>query len=71
MTNTQKWDYSLGLIQVDGLTPSEVSLLNEGMDERYRHCGDDCITGNDVYKTYDSKRKLNAADSLRQQLLIS
>jgi len=26
MTNAQKWDYSLGLIQIDGLTPSEEFL---------------------------------------------
>ena len=55
MTNTQKWDYSLGLIQIDGLTPSDEFLeliekekrgdittaeMKEALDSKYKMKGD-------------------------------
>jgi len=52
MTNTTKWDYSLGLIQIDGLTPSDEFLElveKEKLGE---------ITTADIKKALDSKYKM-------------
>jgi hypothetical protein len=52
MTNAQKWDYSLGLIQIDGLTPSDEYLK---LVEKEKH-GE--ITTADIKKALDSKYKM-------------
>ena len=52
MTNAQKWDYSLGLIQVDGLTPSKEFLELVEMEKRGE------ITTEDMKKALDTKYKM-------------
>jgi len=52
MTNAQKWDYSLGLIQIDGLTPSDEFLE---LVEREKH-GE--ITTEDMKKALDAKYRM-------------
>ena len=52
MTNTQKWNYSLGLIQIDGLTPSEEFLELVEREKRGE------ITTEDMKKALDSKYKM-------------
>ena len=51
MTNVQKWDYSLGLIQVDGLTPSKEFLDLVEQEKRGE------ITTEDMKKALDTKYK--------------
>jgi len=52
MTNEQKWDYSLGLIQIDGLTPSNEYLELVEKEKRGE------ITTEDMKKALDSKYKM-------------
>ena len=52
MTNKQKWDYSLGLIQIDGLTPSDEFLELVEKEKRGE------ITTEDMKKALDSKYKM-------------
>jgi hypothetical protein len=52
MTNSQKWDYALGLIQIDGLTPSEEFLELVEKEKRGE------ITTADMKKALDSKYKM-------------
>ena len=52
MTNEQKWDYSLGLIQIDGLTPSDEYLELVEKEKRGE------ITTADMKKALDSKYKM-------------
>jgi len=52
MTNAKKWDYSLGLIQIDGLTPSEEFLELVEKEKRGE------ITTEDMRKILDSKYKM-------------
>ena len=52
MTNAQKWDYSLGLIQIDGLTPSEEFLDLVEKEKRGE------ITTADMKKALDTKYKM-------------
>jgi len=52
MTNTQKWDYSLGLIQIDGLTPSDEFLELVEKEKRGE------ISTADMKKALDSKYKM-------------
>ena len=52
MTNAQKWDYSLGLIQIDGLTPSEEFLELVEKEKRGE------ITTDDMKKALDKKYKM-------------
>ena len=52
MTNTQKWDYSLGLIQIDGLTPSDEYLELVEKEKRGE------ITTAEMKKALDSKYKM-------------
>ena len=52
MTNTQKWDYSLGLIQIDGLTPSEEFLELVEKEKRGE------ISTADMKKALDTKYKM-------------
>jgi hypothetical protein len=52
MTNAQKWDYSLGLIQIDGLTPSEEFLELVEKEKRGE------ITTEDMKKALDTKYKM-------------
>jgi len=55
MTSTQKWDYAIGLVQIDGLTPSDEFLalvekekngeitteeMKKALDSKYRMKGD-------------------------------
>jgi len=52
MTNTQKWDYSIGLIQIDGLTPSDEFLELVEKEKRGE------ITTADMKKALDAKYKM-------------
>jgi len=52
MTSTQKWDYAIGLIQIDGLTPSDDFLA---LVEKEKN-GE--ITTEDMKKALDSKYKM-------------
>jgi len=52
MTNAQKWNYSLGLIKIDGLTPSEEFLELVEKEKRGE------ITTDDMKKALDSKYKM-------------
>ena len=52
MTNAQKWDYSLGLIQVDGLTPSDEFLELVEREKRGE------ITTDDMKKALDAKYRM-------------
>jgi len=52
MTNTQKWDYSLGLIQIDGLTPSNEFLELVEKEKRGE------ITTADMKKALDAKYRM-------------
>jgi len=52
MTNEQKWDYSLGLIQIDGLTPSDEFLKLVEQEKRGE------ITTEDMKVALDSKYKM-------------
>ena len=52
MTDTQKWDYSLGLIKIDGLTPSDEFLELVEKEKRGE------ITTEDMKKALDSKYKM-------------
>ena len=52
MTNAQKWDYSLGLIQIDGLTPSDEFLELIEKEKRGE------ITTGEMKKALDSKYKM-------------
>jgi hypothetical protein len=52
MTNAQKWDYSLGLIQIDGLTPSDEFLELVEKEKRGE------ITTADMKKALDTKYKM-------------
>ena len=52
MTNAQKWDYSLGLIKIDGLTPSEEFLELVEKEKRGE------ITTDDMKKALDKKYKM-------------
>jgi len=52
MTNAQKWDYSLGLIQIDGLTPSDEFLELVEREKRGE------ITTEDMKKALDAKYKM-------------
>ena len=52
MTNAQKWDYSLGLIQIDGLTPSEEFLELVEREKRGE------ITTEDMKKALNTKYKM-------------
>jgi len=49
MTNAQKWDYSLGLIQIDGLKPSDEFLELVEREKRGE------ITTEDMKKALDAK----------------
>ena len=59
MTNAQKWDYSLGLIQIDGLTPSDEFLELIEKEKRGE------ITTEDMKKALDSKYKMKG-DTINQ-----
>jgi len=52
MTNTQKWNYSLGLIQIDDLTPSTDFLELVEKEKRGE------ITTAEMKKALDSKYKM-------------
>ena len=52
MTNDQKWDYSLGIIKVDGLTPSDAFLELVEKEKRGE------ITTDEMKKALDSKYKM-------------
>ena len=52
MTNTQKWDYSLGLIQIDGLTPSDEFIELVEKEKRGE------ITTDEMKKALDAKYKM-------------
>ena len=52
MTNAQKWDYSLGLIKIDGLTPSEEFLELVEKEKRGE------ITTEEMKKALDTKYKM-------------
>jgi len=52
MTNAQKWNYSLGLIKIDGLTPSEEFLELVEKEKRGE------ITTDDMKKALDKKYKM-------------
>ena len=52
MTDTQKWNYSLGLIQIDGLTPSDEFLELVEKEKRGE------ITTADMKKALDTKYKM-------------
>jgi hypothetical protein len=59
VTNTQKWNYSLGLIQIDGLTPSDEFLELVEKEKRGE------ITTADMKKALDSKYKMKG-DAINQ-----
>jgi len=59
MTNTQKWYYSLGLIQIDGLTPSDEFLELVEKEKRGE------ITTEDIKKALDTKYKMKG-DAVNQ-----
>ena len=59
MTNTQKWDYSLGLIQIDGLTPSDEFLELVEKEKRGE------ITTEDIKKALDTKYRMKG-DAVNQ-----
>ena len=52
MTNAQKWDYSLGLLQIDGLTPSDEFLELVEREKRGE------ITTEDMKKALDAKYRM-------------
>jgi len=52
MTNAQKWDYSLGLIKIDGLKPSEDFLELVEKEKRGE------ITTAEMKKALDTKYKM-------------
>jgi hypothetical protein len=52
MTNEQKWNYSLGLIKIDGLTPSEEFMELVEKEKRGE------ITTEDMKKALDLKYKI-------------
>ena len=52
MTNTQKWDYSLGLIKIDGLEPSKEFLELVEKEKRGE------ITTEEMKKALDAKYKM-------------
>ena len=52
MTNAQKWDYSLGLIKIDGLEPSEEFLELIEKEKKGE------ITMPELRKALDSKYKM-------------
>jgi len=52
MTNSQKWEYSLGLIQIDGLTPSVEFLELIEKEKRGE------ITTAEMKKALDTKYKM-------------
>jgi len=52
MTNAQKWDYSLGLIQIDGLKPSDEFLELVEREKRGE------ITTEDMKKALDAKYRM-------------
>ena len=59
MTNTQKWDYSLGLIRIDGLTPSDEFLELIEKEKRGE------ITTADMKRALDTKYKMKG-DAVKQ-----
>ena len=52
MTNSQKWEYSLGLIQIDGLTPSDEFLELIEKEKRGE------ITTAEMKKALDTKYRM-------------
>ena len=52
MTNAQKWDYSLGLLQIDGLMPSDEFLEMVEREKRGE------ITTEDMKKALDAKYRM-------------
>jgi len=52
MTNTQKWNYALGLIKIDGLTPTDEFLELVEKEKRGE------ITTDDMKKALDAKYKM-------------
>jgi len=48
MTNSQKWDYALGLIKIDGLTPSEEFLELVEREKRGEITTDDIKNALDI-----------------------
>ena len=64
MTNKQKWDYSLGLIQIDGLTPSDEFLELVEKEKRGE------ITTEDMRKALDSKYKMKGDTIINERRLF-
>ena len=52
MTNTQKWDYALGLIKIDGLTPTDEYLELIEKEKRGE------ITTSEIKRALDAKYKM-------------
>ena len=52
MTNTQKWDYALGLIKIDGLIPTDEYLELVEKEKRGE------ITTDEIKKALDAKYKM-------------
>jgi len=52
LTNTQKWDYALGLIKIDGLTPTDEYLELIEKEKRGE------ITTSEIKRALDAKYKM-------------
>ena len=58
LTNEQKWEYALGLIKIDGLTPSKEFLDLVEKEKRGE------ITTDDMKILLDEKYKIKREDTL-------